>query len=65
VGKATLTIEVSVFMFSISVSITCERKFAGSNGDPSFEQLMDPYIDPRSGLPVEPWSDYCAAFAAV
>ncbi len=64
VGKATLTIEVSVFMFSISVSITCERKFAGSNGDPSFKELMAPYIDPVSSLPVEPWNEYCAAFAA-
>jgi hypothetical protein len=64
VGKATLTIEVSVFMFSISVSITCERKFAGSNGDPSFKELMAPYVDPVSSLPVEPWSEYCAAFAA-
>ena len=63
VGKATLTIEVSVFMFSISVTITCERKFAGSNGDPSFKELMEPYIDPVSSLPVEPWSEYCAAFA--
>ena len=64
VGKATLTIEVSVFMFSVSVSITCERKFAGSNGDPSFKELMAPYVDPVSSLPVEPWSEYCAAFAA-
>ncbi len=63
VGKATLTIEVSVFMFSISVSITCERKFAGSNGDPSFKELMEPYIDPVSSQPIEPWSEYCAAFA--
>jgi hypothetical protein len=51
-------------MFSISVSITCERKFAGSNGDPSFKELMAPYVDPVSSLPVEPWSEYCAAFAA-
>jgi hypothetical protein len=63
VGKACLTIEVSVFMFSISVTITCERKFAGSNGDPSFAQLMEPYIDPVSNVLVEPWSEYCAAFA--
>jgi len=65
VGKATLTIEVSVFMFSVSVSITCERKFAGSNGDPSFKELMEPYVDPLSGESIEPWSEYCAAFATV
>jgi hypothetical protein len=62
VGKATLTIEVEVFLFSASVSITCERKFAGSNGDPSFEELMAPYTDPVIG-PVLPWHEYCAAFA--
>ena len=62
VGKAVLTIEISIFMFSISVTITCERKFAGSDGDPSFKELMEPYIDPVSGTPVEPWSEYCAAF---
>ncbi|NWG75531.1 MAG: hypothetical protein HXY24_13140, partial [Rubrivivax sp.] len=63
VGKATLTIEVEIFMFSISVSITCERKFAGSNGDPSFKELMEPYLDPVSNLTVNPWEEYCAAFA--
>jgi hypothetical protein len=63
VGKAVLTIEVEVFLFSISVSITCERKFAGSNGDPTFRELMEPYPDPDSGLLVTPWDEYCAAFA--
>jgi uncharacterized protein YoxC len=63
VGKAVLTIEVEVFLFSISVSISCERKFAGSNGDPTFRQLMAPYQDADSGLLVEPWDEYCAAFA--
>jgi hypothetical protein len=63
VGKAVLTIEVEVFLFSISVSISCERKFAGSNGDPTFRQLMEPYTDPDSGVLVQPWEEYCAAFA--
>ncbi|MEN4040749.1 MAG: hypothetical protein ROW39_00275 [Anaerolineaceae bacterium] len=63
VGKAVLTIEVEVFLFSISVSITCERKFAGSNGDPTFRQLMEPYQDADSGLLVTPWDQYCGAFA--
>ena len=62
-GKATLTIEVEVLFFSASVSISCERKFAGSNGDPTFRQVMEPYTDPVSGQPVLPWHDYCAAFA--
>jgi hypothetical protein len=40
VGKAELTIEISLFIFSGSVTITCERKFAGSNGDPSLRQML-------------------------
>lgn len=58
-GKATITVEVSVAFFSTSVSISCERKFAGSNGDPSFAQLMGPGSD----FAVEPWTKYCEAFA--
>ncbi len=40
VGKAQLTIEISLFIFSGSVTITCERKFAGSNGDPTLRQML-------------------------
>jgi len=64
VGKAKLTIEISILCFSASVTITCERKFAGSNGDPSFAQLMGP--EPGEVLTdtlVYPWRDYCEAFA--
>ena len=39
-GRASLTIEISVFIFSGSVTISCEKKFAGSNGDPSLRQMM-------------------------
>jgi hypothetical protein len=53
VGKAVLTIEVELFFFSISVKIQCERKFAGSNGDPTFVQLVEP----------QTWDVYCDAFA--
>ena len=48
VGTATLTIEIEVFMFSGSVTITCEKKFAGSNGDPTFRDLMG--VDPSLTL---------------
>lgn len=71
VGKAQLTIEVSVFMFSASVTISCERKFAGANGDPSFRDLMG--LDPSLPLADElalidtnttyAWREYCEAFA--
>ena len=62
VGRATLTVEVEVLFFSASVEISCERKFAGSAGDPSFAQLMEPYL--LSGATVKPWDDYSMAFAA-
>lgn len=63
VGRATLTIEVEVLFFSASVEISCERKFAGSNGDPTFKQLMEPYVDPVFGEEVKPWEEYCQAYA--
>lgn len=71
VGKAELTIEVSIFMFSVSVKITCERKFAGSNGDPSFRDLMgaNPALalqDELNGIDNNTqyaWRQYCEAFA--
>ena len=75
VGKAQLTIEVEVFFFSADVTITCERKFAGSNGDPTFRQLVgfDPslslaeelaQIDTTPGQETDyAWREYCDAFA--
>lgn len=70
-GIASLTIEVEVFMFSTSVTVTCERKFAGSNGDPGFRDLMG--FEPTAALNDElvqitsaaayPWREYCEAFA--
>lgn len=64
VGRATLVIEVEVLFFSASVEVTCEKKLAGANGDPSFAQIMAPYADPVTGETVDPWTDYCEAFAA-
>ncbi len=58
VGRATITVEVSVLCFSASVQISAERQFAGSNGDPSFKQVMGA----ESGTSPA-WSDYCLAFA--
>lgn len=62
VGRATLTVSISVAFFETSVSIECERKFAGSNGDPILAQLVGP--EPGTTAP-EPWLEYCAAFAPV
>ena len=70
-GRASLTIEVSVLFFSGSVTIECEKKFAGSNGDPSLRQMMGL----NSEIPLEDelvainspdvdyaWRDYIEAF---
>ncbi|HEV7682192.1 MAG TPA: hypothetical protein VGO68_08730 [Pyrinomonadaceae bacterium] len=62
IGRATLTIEVEIFFFSFSVELTCERKFKGSAGDPSFADLMAPFQ--LNGANVKPWDEYCMAFAA-
>lgn len=64
VGRASLIIEIEILFFSASVEIVCEKKFAGANNDPSFAQIMAPYDDPSTGEHVEPWSDYCEAYAA-
>lgn len=58
-GTATITVKVKVLCFSGSVSVTCQRKFAGSNGDPSFAEVMGVQPDFTSPL----WSEYCLAFA--
>ncbi|MGH9139076.1 MAG: hypothetical protein ACRD0G_18860 [Acidimicrobiales bacterium] len=63
VGRATLTIEVEVLFLSFSVEISCEKKFAGGNADPTFAQQMGlpPGAPPGT---VRPWDEYCLAFAA-
>ncbi len=52
-GQASLTVEIEILFFSASVSVKVERQFAGSNGDPSFAELIDQSA----------WNEYCAAFA--
>jgi hypothetical protein len=59
VGRASLTIEVEVLFFSTSVTIEAERRFAGSNGDPNFLDVMG--LEPDGTSPA--WSEYCLAFA--
>jgi hypothetical protein len=64
VGRASLTIEVEILFFSFSVEVSCERRLAGSNGDPTFADFLGIPSDgtPLVTVPAE-WSDYCAAFA--
>jgi hypothetical protein len=63
VGRASISIEVEVFFLSFSVEVSCERRLAGSNGDPTFAEFLG--IEAGVPLPDVPpaWSDYCAAFA--
>ena len=53
-GRATLTVQVEVLLFSTSVELTVERAFGGENGDPSFGELMNTQ---------EAWEEYALAFA--
>lgn len=59
VGRASIEIEVEIFFFSFSVTVSCERRLAGSNGDPTFEQVIG--LLPDGSSPA--WSAYCAAFS--
>jgi hypothetical protein len=59
VGRASIDIEVDVFFFSFSVSVSCERRLAGSNGDPTFAEILGVTTTGESPA----WDDYCAAFA--
>jgi hypothetical protein len=58
IGQASITVNVSVIGISKSVRISAQRVFAGSNGDPSFLQIMD------AGSGTSPaWTAYCLAFS--
>src|SRR5690606_1113032 len=59
VGRATIQVEVEVLFFSATVSISYEKKFKGSNGDPTFLQMMgEPYLEPVQNATVQPWEMY-------
>ncbi len=52
-GRATVTVEVEVLFFSISVSMTVERTLSGSADDPTFTDMLTP----------GDWFEYGEAFA--
>ncbi len=51
-GEATLTVGIEVLFLRQDVSLHVRREFAGSPGDPTFEELVGP----------QDWAEYCAAF---
>ncbi len=53
-GRATLTVEIEILFFSMSVELTVERSFGRDGGDPTFAQLYD-----SPGV----WAEYAEAFA--
>ena len=59
VGTATLSIEIDVCLFSVTIELTCTKKFAGAGADPTFAELMDVAPDATSA----DWEAYCTAFA--
>jgi hypothetical protein len=59
VGRASVEIEVDVLLASFTVTVTCERRLAGSNNDPTFGELLGVLSDGNAPA----WSQYCAAFA--
>ncbi|HTR59358.1 MAG TPA: hypothetical protein VMM27_14365 [Casimicrobiaceae bacterium] len=58
-GTATISIEIEVAMFSTTISISCTKKFAGGNNDPTLAELLDVAPDATSA----DWNAYCEAFA--
>jgi hypothetical protein len=59
-GRAQLAVRFKLLFFFKTVRVEFERTFVGSNGDPTFAEVMAPqgWADERL-----PWDDYCLAFA--
>jgi hypothetical protein len=53
-GQASLVVSIKIAFFSKSISLSVERRFAGSDGDPSFADSVTP----------SEWVEYLSAFAA-
>ena len=52
-GQASLTVCVKIAFFSKSITLSVERRFAGSDGDPSFAETVN----------LDQWAEYLLAFA--
>lgn len=61
VGRASITIQVEILFLSFPVVLSCERRLAGSNADPTFAEILDMRPDGTSVA----WDVYRASFAEV
>ena len=52
-GRATLTVGIHILFFSMSVSISMEKSFGNTSGDPRIADVIT----------LKDWQDYAAAFA--
>jgi hypothetical protein len=72
IASGFIAIDVSLFCFSISANVPFSRQFSGSNGDPTFAELMspglvDPMLDPtmqgtNPDNAWDPFAEYCMAY---
>ncbi len=53
-GTATIEVEIEILFISFSVGVTVERQLKGSDGDPTFHDML-----PQASM----WDTYCNAFA--
>jgi hypothetical protein len=58
IGQARITVNVKVMGIGKSVEISAQRTFVGSNGDPSFLEVMGAETGESAA-----WNTYCIAFA--
>jgi hypothetical protein len=71
-GRATVTVEIDILFFSMSVDLTVEKTFAGSEGESAFLPVAGDYapavpvVTPvtfEQMITQEDWESYCMAFA--
>ena len=58
-GTATITVEIEFAFFSKSVDVQCERRFGGSDADPTFADVFPADRPDHS----DRWAEYAQAFA--
>ena len=58
IGQARIRVNVKVMGIGKSVEISAQRTFVGSNGDPSFLEVMGAETGESPA-----WNTYCLAFA--